>query len=310
VTDSGPLFLAGVDRSGIGLLGELLEAHPKIHVSRRTNFWAFYYGRYGDLSSPGNLERCLSDMMRNTRIRALQPEPEQLTREFRSGQATYPRLFALLQEQNLPRVGKSRWCDKSLNSEGYAGTILSAYPTAKMIHVIRDPRDRFASQSIHRRAGGGKVGAAAAEWKWSAELAERNRTEHPDRYHIVRYETLVDRPEAALRELCRFIGEEYSGEMLRTETGPRMMRTTSIGRYHRDVSKCELVFLHLATGRAAARFGYELVDSLHLADCGRLRFWFGDLPLNSARFLLWKPRMVIRRWMGQKPSARRLVDPS
>jgi hypothetical protein len=309
VTDLGPLFLAGVDRSGIGFVGELLEAHPNISVSRRTNFWTFYYRRYGDLSHPGNLERCLSDMMRNTRIQALQPEPEQLTREFRKGELTYFRLFALLQEQNLRRLGKSRWCDKSLNSEGHARTILSAYPTAKMIHVIRDPRDRYASQSIHRRAGRGEVGSGAALWRWSIQLAERNRTEYPDRYHIVQYETLVDRPEAELRELCEFIGERYSSDMLRTESGPRLIGTTSIGRFHRDLSEREILFLQLATGRAGTRFGYELVP-LHLTGRDRLTFWVGDLPLNSARLLLWKPWVAVRRWMGPKPSVRRLVDPS
>lgn len=308
VNDPGPLFLAGADRSGIGLLGELLEAHPNIAVSRRTNFWTFYYGRYGDLRKPGNLERCISEMMRNTRIQALHPDQERLIRDFQEGEATYSRLFALLQEQNLRRLDKSHWCDKSLNSEGYAGIIMSAYPTARMIQVIRDPRDRYISQSMHRRAGRGKVGSGAAQWRWSARWAERNLREYPDRYFVMRYETLVDRPEATLAELCDFIGEDYSDAMLQTETGPQPITAASVGRFRRDLSGRDLHFLQLVTGRTAARFGYEPA-TVQLSGRDRLAFWLADVPINAARLWLWKPWSALRRWIRPGPSARRLVDP-
>ncbi|MGD8807169.1 MAG: hypothetical protein PVH65_15030, partial [Chloroflexota bacterium] len=103
MTDQGPLFLAGIDRSGIGLLGELLEAHPDIAVTRRINFWSFYHDRYGDLSDVANLDRCLADMMSYTRISRLQPQWQLLRRDFLAGEPTYARLFALLQEQNMRR---------------------------------------------------------------------------------------------------------------------------------------------------------------------------------------------------------------
>jgi hypothetical protein len=308
VNDPGPLFLAGVDRSGIGLLGELLEAHPNIAVTRRTNFWTFYYEQYGDLRKPGNLGRCISEMMRNTRIQALHPDRERLTRDFQEGEATYPRLFALLQQQNLRRLDKSRWCDKSLNSEGYAGIIMSAYPTARMIQVIRDPRDRYISQATHRQAGRGKVGSGAALWRWSARLAEHNRQKYPDRYFVVRYETLVDRPEATLAELCDFIGEEYSDDMLLTDTGPRPITAASVGRFRRDLSGRDLLFLQLATGRMAARFGYEPA-TVQLSGRDRLAFWFADIPLNATRLWLWQPWSALRRRIRTGPSNRRLVDP-
>ena len=44
-----PLFLAGADRSGIGLLGDVLDRHPQVAISRRINFWTFYDRRYGPL---------------------------------------------------------------------------------------------------------------------------------------------------------------------------------------------------------------------------------------------------------------------
>jgi hypothetical protein len=313
----GPLFLAGIDRSGIGLLGELLEEHPEIAVTRRINFWSFYYNRYGDLGKPDNLDRCLADMMRYSRIKRLQPQPERLRAEFRKGEMTYARLFALLQEQNARRLGKSRWADKSLNSERYAGTIMAAYPTAKMVHIIRDPRDRFASQLTHRGAKRGKIGGGTSLWLWSAQLAERNQRNYPDRYKVVRYEDLVSSPEAFLQELCDFFDEPYSPEMLRIDQaesepgapaarGTREISTTSIDRYHGVLSDRDVAFMQMVTGREMAHYGYQ-PESMDLSRSARLTFYLMDVPLNLARLLIARSQADIKDRVGRLPSARRLA---
>ena len=49
--DNQPIFIAGPDRSGTTLLYALLASHPNISMVRRTNFWRWFYGRYGDLSN-------------------------------------------------------------------------------------------------------------------------------------------------------------------------------------------------------------------------------------------------------------------
>jgi hypothetical protein len=99
-----------MDRSGIGFLGELLEAHPNIAMSRRTNFWSYYLNRFGDLRQPENFERCLAEMMKNSRIQRLQPQPDRLRSEFSLGEPTYARLFTLLEIHNMERFLRRRAC--------------------------------------------------------------------------------------------------------------------------------------------------------------------------------------------------------
>ena len=132
------------------MLCELLEAHPNIAMTRRTNFWTLYLNQFGDLGRAENFERCLAEMMAFRRMQIFCPDPHRLRREFERGEKSYTRLFELLQIQRAERLGKTRWGDKSLNSERFAGAILAAYPGAKMIHIIRDPRDRCASLISHR----------------------------------------------------------------------------------------------------------------------------------------------------------------
>ncbi|HEX6293069.1 MAG TPA: sulfotransferase, partial [Herpetosiphonaceae bacterium] len=213
----GPIFLAGIERSGTSLMYALLASHPNIAMTRRTNFWRFFYGQYGDLRDPANFERCLAAMLRYKRHLKLQPDPERIRREFWHGQPSYARLFALLEEHHAERLGKVRWGDKSLNNEHYVDMIFADYPDARMIQMVRDPRDRFASAITRWKTIRGRIGTGAARWRRSVEQGQHNAERYPDRYLIVRYETLVEQPEATLRQVCAFIGEPYTPAMLTME---------------------------------------------------------------------------------------------
>src|SRR5512146_167966 len=142
-TTQGPIFIGGLDRCGKTLLRALLVSHPRIAIPEiGSNYWTFFYGQYGDLAKSENFERCLGAMLRYTHVSLLQPDVERIRREFHQGPATYARLFQLFNEQYAEREGKPRWGDQSGLIEQYARQVLSAYAGSKMIHMLRDPRDR------------------------------------------------------------------------------------------------------------------------------------------------------------------------
>jgi hypothetical protein len=302
----GPIFLAGLDRSGIGLLGEILEAHPDVAITRRTNFWEFYVDRYGDLSVPANLDRCLADMMRYTRISRLQPDAARLRSDFRAGEPSYARLFRLLQEQNLERLGKSRWGDKSLGSEAHADAILAAFPAATMIYVLRDPRDRYASQATHRSSGRGGVGSGVAMWRSSEEQARDLARRHPDRFRVVRYEDLVADPGETVRSLCDLVEIDFVPEMLTAESdSPRPLHTGSVGRFSVDLTVGEIRFIERTLGGRMTAWGY-LPTNPPWSSRQRLRYAITGLPTATAGLVLWRPLAILRSKLGPGPSARRL----
>jgi hypothetical protein len=209
-----PIFIGGLAHSGKTPLRLFLSRHPDVAMTRQTYMWNRFYNRYGELNDPQNFERCLGDMLKTKGIKALQPDVEQIRRVFGEGKATYGRLFALFHEHNAERLGKSRWGDQLGFVECFAEPIFAAYPKAKMIHMIRDPRDRHEVAMTSSRYRKGKLGWSTAEWLHSADLIQQNRRLYSDQYKVVRYETFRDFPEETLHEICNFIGVTFVPDML------------------------------------------------------------------------------------------------
>jgi hypothetical protein len=319
---SGPIYIAGLERSGTSLIFALLGSHPNIAMTRRTNLWTHFYNQYGDLSQPQNFERCLSMMMRYKRLEPLRPDPERIAREYWQGEPTYGRLFALVEEHYAERMGKSRWGDKSLNTERYAVPIFASYPDARIIHMIRDPRDRYSSAVTRWKVSRGGVGAGIAMWLSSVNYAERNQKRYPQKYKIVRYEDVVNQPETSLREICNFIGEDYSHEMLmmkeaesfRDEGGnssygqrePGVISAKSIGKYQQVLSRRQIAFMQLLARHKMMALAYPL-EIIHLSPGEKLLFGSVDLPLNLTRLGTWLLREAYFNKKGRVLPSYRII---
>lgn len=305
-----PIFIAGLERSGTSLIFALLASHPHIAMTRRTNLWTYFYNQYGDLSQPENFERCLSMMMRYKRLVVLKPDAAKLREDFWQGEPTYGRLFALLEEQVAQRKGKPRWGDKSLNTERYADPIFAAYPNARILHMIRDPRDRYASVIARWKTRRGGVGAGTAMWLSSVALAEQNQQRFTHQYKIIRYETLATQPEKTLREICAFINEPYAPEMLTMQGAktfreqgsnssygqrkPGVISTDSIGRFPKVLSPNQIAFIQSHAQDEMLAFDYQ-PETVERPFFQHLRYSLLDWPINQGLLVAWHARYHIQQ---------------
>jgi Sulfotransferase family len=316
-----PLFIAGPDRSGTTLMYALLASHPDVSMVRRTNMWRYFHGRYGDLAEPANLERCLDAMVGYRRMRHLRPDRDRVRREFLRGPPTYGRLFALFHEHNAERVGATRWGDKSLHTEHYADRVFAEFPDARVIHMVRDPRDRYASVRARHGRELSRVGAATGRWLASTRAARRNQARYADRYVLVRYEDLARAPGPTMRRVCAAVGLRYSASLLSLsgapehrdrggnssfgDLGPGTISTRAVGRFREALSPADVCFIQLAAGRQMAALGYDRVG-VELTGPARLRFWLARLPVEWARMAGWTALAWARRRRGVRvPPAKR-----
>jgi hypothetical protein len=265
---TGPIYIGGATRSGKTLMRWLLASHPRVAVSRRADMWPRFYARYGDLARPENFARCLDALLARSQVAALVTDPQLIRTDFGRGSPTYGRLFALIQDQFAARCGKPRWGDQSGLIERFTEPVMRAYPDARILHLVRDPRDRH--EAVAARADPlrpGVAGRSAASWLRSARFARRNAARWPDNYRIVRYETLVSRPERTMREVCAFLGEDFEPEMLRVEgtrrydheratNGGSPVSTAYVGRFRGRISQADLAFIQRVARRPMDDFGY------------------------------------------------------
>ena len=322
-----PIFIGGLDRCGKTTMRAFLTSHPRISIPAvGSNMETYFYRRFGDLSDPGNAERCLRAMLRYKHVRYLRPDPERIRREFVQGPRTYERLFSLFLIHHAERDGKPRWGAQTGLIERYADSVFEAFPRARFVHMLRDPRDRYEASLAAWPGGRGRAGGATARWRTTVRLAERNRRRYPDRYVIVRFEDLVRDTERVIREVCEFLGEAFVPSMLAMPGAPEHrdkldhddegvrdavpLSDVYLGAYRGRVAPRELAFIQLHAGRSMRRHGYE-TERLGLSGAERVRFALTDWPDQAARMVAWwaieDAHDRFPRRFGREPDARMIV---
>jgi hypothetical protein len=290
----GPIVIGGLSRTGKTQARLVLEAHPDLSLTRRTKMWTRFYERFGDLAEDHNLERCLSVMLADPAVGQLEPDPERIRRELHAGAPSYARLFGLFHRHHAQRRGKRRWGDQLGHAERFAEPILSAFPDARIVHMVRDPRTVAAVDGALRR---GRLGRETALWLESARLALRNVARCPDRYTVVRYEDLARDPHETIGQVCAFLGEECLPEMTRAASSLRFddAASTEAPRSER-ASRSARAFIDEYAGPELDALGYEhgLPRRSRLE---RVGFLVTDWPLNRLGMAAWRTldRAPVRR---------------
>lgn len=198
-----PIFIGGLFKSGTSLLRAMVGQHSAIASGLETYWfdvdWAAGRGRDGEPLAQYIAERAAyfdEDPAHAAAMAAEATGIEDFLGRLLSGHAA--------------RLGKRRWAEKTPGNVLHMDRILAHWPNARILHIVRDPRDVFASL---REAGKwDTVEAFASRWctfLGAAEGHKRTLGLGPDRYLEVRYERLVRDPEEAMGEVIAFLGEDW-----------------------------------------------------------------------------------------------------
>jgi hypothetical protein len=175
---------------------------------------------------------------------------------------------------HMAEVGAQRWLEKSPENIRRIDYLFRLFPQAHFIHMIRDPRDTLASmkqQAATHKPYWDKFTAEVTgpEWVKCIECGKQWR-DRPERYIEVQYEQLVAEPEAVLREVLAFLGEDWVPDVLHPSSGAdggkegnehKPVFRTSVGRWAQDLNAVEIACIQAVAGEAMASFGYYLQRS-------------------------------------------------
>lgn len=198
----------------------LLNGHSQIAIAPETHYFRKYYrkgNRRKCTSSAAEFDRFVKFFLNGPEIRSFgftENEQRRLYKQIASdGDRSHSLVLASALRQYGIKSGKSIWGDKTPSNALSIDSICNVFPNARIISMVRDPRDVVLSLSRiswHR----GNVVQHAKEWRETAKILRAAVSERSVRVLCVRYEDLLEETETMLASICDFIGVEFEIGML------------------------------------------------------------------------------------------------
>ena len=214
IGDSGPMpiFVLGLIRSGTTLTEQIISSHSTV------------YGA-GELATAGYL---YSKMFEG---RDDAPMSAELAQE-----------FAKQYRRDLPEMpeGTTAFVDKMPGNFGLIGLLLAAFPSCKIINLVRDPRDTALSAFSNNFPAPGlnytyDLRAIATQFNFYRETINRWDAMYPGRILHHRYADMVSDIDASSRRLAEFCGLEWEPAMTRPQDNKRAVMTASVNQVRQGV---------------------------------------------------------------------------
>ncbi|MEQ1501518.1 MAG: sulfotransferase [Myxococcota bacterium] len=203
-----PVFVVGCHRSGTTVMRRVLNTHPELWLAKETQYLAFLELRDGDWTRPrppAELERHLAWLRPFLTGTGWSTVPGDLPW---SEPPTWAGVYRWVCRWECPPDRALRyWGDNTPRYVSMIPELDRAFPDARYIHVVRDPRDVVQS-ALDVWFGGNTALTAAEEWieRVGAGLAAQHLV--GDRLLLVRFEDLLRDPAATTARIARFLDVE------------------------------------------------------------------------------------------------------
>lgn len=257
------------------MLRLMLNSHPQLAVPHESKFILSLYPelpKYGDLSRRENVARLLDDIAEHQAVKAGQLIVDRRL-VLKQPIASYAQLVDAIMRTKAQSLGKARWGDKTPFYTPSIDVLWRLFPEAKIVHLVRDGRDVLLS---HKKVSwlSNSLPKIAADWRWMTTICHKvGSVRGPDFFLEIKYEDLVRQPEAILRQICAFLGEEFAPEMLLYHRTARQEVPTESLRWHESsvqapdpakllqwktrLSRADRIIFEQIAGDTLDLFGYE-----------------------------------------------------
>jgi hypothetical protein len=210
------IFIGGCERSGTTLLGAMLGAHSNCVCTPESQFKIKIIQSLGQFEKNISLPTVLDAIRGHWRFKLWNLDNDCTLQDCPA--KSYPALLYWLVAQYSEQVDKTStvmWVDHTPHNIRYATALGEMFSDMKLIHIVRDGR-AVANSIIPLDWGPNTVIKAAPWWVEKVAYGLAVETMWPEsRITRIRYEDLVQSPEATLKRLCKFLGIDYQSKMAR-----------------------------------------------------------------------------------------------
>lgn len=235
--------MIGTQRSGSNLLRLMLNQlkgvsapHPP-HILER---FMPLLPAFGNLNATENFAQLVEDVCLLVEYNPVPWTGITLDREAiieRVASPTLPEITRVIYEMKAESEDGAIWMCKSMANVRYAEELEKYAIKPLYLHLFRDGRD--VALSFKKAVVGEKhIYHIAKQWKAEQEASIRLRgLLGPERVIQVKYEDLLSRPQTVLKALCKFIGAEYSDEVMEYHQSSESKETANSGLMWQNVVK-------------------------------------------------------------------------
>lgn len=218
-----PIFIGGMFKSGTSLLRAMVGQHPKIASGLETYWFDLDWSqRDGDETEFRRRLHWLANFYEFDR--------EEVVAMAEASGSVHGFLTKFL-DSFAARQGKTRWAEKTPGNIRHLDRIVAGWPDAQIVHLVRDPKDVFASLKQAKKWD--SIEEFSERWCASFGGVEDFRTRldlNAGRYIELRYEALVYESVKTMRALFEFLGEEWSDDLAdfrgKADDYNKVLRTT------------------------------------------------------------------------------------
>lgn len=205
-----PVFLiVGKGRSGTTLLSTILDSHPEVASATESRFVLLIWQKYKSMKSwkPENAETFYEDVMKDYNVKylweidkvgfinQLKSLPENTQIE------DLIKLVYLFRVSSFPKNKIKFIVDKNPVYTIFIPKLKKVFTTAKLIRIVRDPRDNVASHIKHTPKN-----ASFIAYKWSEynKLIDNFEEQNPRSFLTLRFEDLITDKASFFSEIEKF----------------------------------------------------------------------------------------------------------
>lgn len=239
------IFICGHRKSGTTLLLSLFDNHPEVSVYPADSGFFFKYFPMSEINEYSAAEKI--DLIMNTVIKNLEEElekiPEQTKKEINFNIMKFKNEFRKLAEKSnatpkdmlislavsfktnfINSTMRKYWIEKTSSTEIYANEVFQWFPKAKFVHIIRDPRDNWASlksgwDQRYKNFSDSKerlIQSLIERGKLGMEFAKYNeKIFGKEKYKVLKFEDLTNEPEKTTKDLCNFLQIKFDETILK-----------------------------------------------------------------------------------------------
>jgi len=212
-----PIFIVGNPRSGTTLLAVLIDRHSEISIPPETHYYDQFVHEYRHNLSSYTKEEMVFNVLKNERIKDLNLENQEILKQFSNYPPSQANLLRSILESYSIKRNKKKFGEKTPMHFSHVDEIITDFPDAKIICIIRDGRDSILS--ILNTPWGLADAPRRLEqlciiWRENAKSIFKYLNKYPNNFILVKYEKLLLNPEKELRKICEFVEINYENRLL------------------------------------------------------------------------------------------------